>query len=92
MTKIYLGQIKALRRFISVVEDLTLFIQNSPCPVVIISSEVGHGIVPTSSLAREFRDMHGILNQKMAKICPNVILASCGLPLALKGKIPAVLQ
>jgi adenosylcobinamide kinase / adenosylcobinamide-phosphate guanylyltransferase len=48
---------------------------------------VGLGIVPDNALARAFRDSAGGLNQRLARVCPNVILVAAGLPLALKGGI-----
>lgn len=62
--------------------------QNSQ--IILISNEVGMGIVPDNALAREFRDDAGILHQKLAQICDHVIMVVAGLPLAFKGKIPKI--
>ncbi|MEV4931941.1 bifunctional adenosylcobinamide kinase/adenosylcobinamide-phosphate guanylyltransferase [Sphingobium sp. LMA1-1-1.1] len=56
-----------------------------PLPVVLVSNEVGLGIVPDNVLARRFRDESGWLNQQMAALCDEVILMAAGLPLRLKG-------
>jgi len=56
-----------------------------PLPVVLVSNEVGLGIVPDNALARRFRDESGWLNQQMATLCDEVILMAAGLPLRLKG-------
>ena len=56
-----------------------------PLPVVLVSNEVGLGIVPDNVLARRFRDESGWLNQQMATLCDEVILMAAGLPLRLKG-------
>jgi adenosylcobinamide kinase/adenosylcobinamide-phosphate guanylyltransferase len=53
-------------------------------PVVIVTNEVGAGIVPDNALAREFRDAAGILNQWVAAVADEVILAVAGLPLQVK--------
>jgi len=59
-----------------------------PAPIVIVSNEVGHGIVPENKLARQFRDAQGKLNQKVAANCDLVINVIVGLPQVLKGQLP----
>ena len=56
-------------------------------PLVLVTNEVGSGIVPSYPLGRRFRDMQGILNQRMAARAERVILMVAGLPLALKGTL-----
>jgi adenosylcobinamide kinase/adenosylcobinamide-phosphate guanylyltransferase len=53
-------------------------------PVVLVTNEVGAGIVPENVLAREFRDAAGILNQWVAAVADEVTLAVAGLPLGVK--------
>ena len=53
-------------------------------PTVIISNEVGWGIVPDNPLARNFRDLSGNLNQELAAVADQVILTVAGIPLFLK--------
>ncbi len=54
-------------------------------PVIFVSNEVGLGIVPDNALAREFRDVQGRLNQKIAAICDSAVFMAAGLPIQLKG-------
>lgn len=53
-------------------------------PVVIVSNEVGMGIVPDNALARAFRDAAGLLNQRVAQAADEVYLAVSGLSLKVK--------
>jgi adenosylcobinamide kinase/adenosylcobinamide-phosphate guanylyltransferase len=53
-------------------------------PVVIVSNDVGGGIVPDNALARRYSDAHGILNQQVAAAVGRVVLMTAGLPLLLK--------
>lgn len=52
--------------------------------VYIVSNEVGMGIVPDNELARKFRDLAGMLNQKVAELSDDVYLVTAGIPLKIK--------
>lgn len=55
-----------------------------PGEILLVSNEVGWGIVPDNPLARRFRDEAGRLHQRLAGVCDRVTLVVAGLPLALK--------
>ena len=56
-----------------------------PGHIILVSNEVGMGIVPTGELSRRFSDEAGWLNQEVAKICARVTLMVAGLPFPLKS-------
>ena len=53
-------------------------------PIVLVSNEVGFGIVPDNELARRFRDLQGRLNQRLAAQADRVVLMVAGLPIMVK--------
>lgn len=55
-----------------------------PGRILLVSNEVGWGLVPTNALARRFADELGWLNQTVASRCRRVVLLAAGLPLTLK--------
>jgi len=60
-------------------------LQNVACPVVLVSNEVGAGIVPENRLARQYRDIIGLANQAVAKSAGKVIWMVAGIPVTVKG-------
>ncbi len=68
---------------------LAVTLREMPGLIVVVSNEVGMGLVPDNALGRSFRDAHGRLNQSVAETCNTVIFVAAGLPLALKGKLPS---
>ena len=66
------------------VDLLVAALNRSICPVILVSNEVGYGIVPENSLARQFRDMAGLVNQRVARAVDTVIVSMAGIPVQIK--------
>ncbi|MGD8562666.1 MAG: bifunctional adenosylcobinamide kinase/adenosylcobinamide-phosphate guanylyltransferase, partial [Desulfarculaceae bacterium] len=66
-------------------EDLIQTLPNLQGDLILVSNEVGMGIVPGNALSRSFRDLAGGLNRRLAQVCQKVVLVTAGLPLVLKG-------
>lgn len=64
--------------------DLLKTLPSLPGRVILVSNEVGSGIVPLGALSRLFADTQGRLNQQVAAICERVTLVVAGLPLEIK--------
>ncbi len=65
-------------------DDFIGAIKKSESSIVIVSNEVGTGIVPENSMARKFRDIAGYANQKIAAISDQVIVTMAGIPVEIK--------
>lgn len=68
-------------------EGLDRALSAAAMPIVMVANEVGSGIVPDHPLGRRFRDLQGVLNQRIAARADRVVLMVAGLPLALKGAL-----
>jgi len=66
------------------VGQLARSLENAECPVILVSNEVGTGIVPENRLARLFRDIAGFANQKIAACADRVIWMVAGIPVEIK--------
>lgn len=67
------------------VAELVAALAASPAELIVISNEVGQGIVPDNALARRFRDQAGWAHQAVAAAADRVVLVVAGLGLTLKG-------
>ena len=64
---------------------LTTAARACPADLILVSNEVGWGIVPDNALARRFRDDAGRLHQQLARVADEAVLIVAGLPFWLKG-------
>jgi adenosylcobinamide kinase/adenosylcobinamide-phosphate guanylyltransferase len=82
---LWLGNLMGAERDVEVeIEALLAAIHQCGGPIVFVSNEVGLGIVPDNAPARRFRDLAGILHQRLAEKADRVVFIAAGLPLALK--------
>ena len=65
------------------VVDLVAALRGTGREVVLVTNEVGQGIVPATASGRLFRDTMGVLNARVAAVCDEVWLVVAGLPLRL---------
>jgi adenosylcobinamide kinase / adenosylcobinamide-phosphate guanylyltransferase len=69
-------------------EHLLQAVSDATGPLILVSNEVGHGIVPATPLGRAFRDEQGRLNQRMAAACDAVVFVAAGCSRLLKPAPP----
>lgn len=65
-------------------DTLVAAVRDARARVVLVSAEVGLGVVPESRSGRMFRDRLGALNAALAQVCDEVVLVVAGLPLRLR--------
>ena len=68
-------------------ERLEQALAEAAAPIFLVANEVGSGIVPDHPLGRKFRDLQGLLNQRIAARADRVVLMVAGLPVAVKGAL-----
>jgi len=59
-------------------------LKNTACPIMIVSNEVGLGIVPDNAMARLYRDLVGFANQQITTISEQVVFMVAGIPMTIK--------
>lgn len=74
------------------IEALAKLLPGLPGEIVLVSNEIGCGVMPANALARAFADQQGWLNQRLATLAGRVTLVAAGLPLCLKGPTPTALR
>jgi len=66
------------------VDRLCAVVAAPPCALLLVTNEVGSGIVPETAMGRQFRDLQGWANQRLARAAGEVVLCVCGLPMTVK--------
>jgi adenosylcobinamide kinase/adenosylcobinamide-phosphate guanylyltransferase len=73
---------------LKIMDEMTRFVEmmkQTPTSFIVVSNEVGMGIVPADPLGRRFRDLSGMANQKIAAAANTVIFMVSGIPIFLKS-------
>jgi adenosylcobinamide kinase/adenosylcobinamide-phosphate guanylyltransferase len=68
------------------INRLMEILKQTSTSLIVVSNEVGMGIVPADSLSRQFRDLSGMVNQRIAEMVDTVIFMVSGIPIFLKGE------
>ncbi|MDP5275212.1 bifunctional adenosylcobinamide kinase/adenosylcobinamide-phosphate guanylyltransferase [Chengkuizengella axinellae] len=74
------------KKVIAKIEQLVASLKRFDGTILLVTNEVGNGIVPEYPLGRIYRDLSGIMNQKIAEVCDQVFLVTAGIPVELKSK------
>ncbi len=80
------GQHDAAQRIGEQLDRLEHTLLTFPGTLLLVTNEVGYGIVPEYPLGRIFRDLAGVMNQRMAAVSDRVFLVTAGIPIELKSR------
>ncbi|TBL78284.1 bifunctional adenosylcobinamide kinase/adenosylcobinamide-phosphate guanylyltransferase [Paenibacillus thalictri] len=72
------------RQLLAQAEQLAATLKSAPFPVIAVTNEVGHGIVPEYQLGRVYRDLAGRVNQLLAAQADDTYFVVCGIPVNLR--------
>jgi adenosylcobinamide kinase / adenosylcobinamide-phosphate guanylyltransferase len=90
---LWLSNIVLAERDLSIETDQLIgAVRGAQGPLILVSNEVGQGIVPSTPLGRSFRDEQGRLNQRIAESCDAVVFVAAGCPILLKPAPPLDLR
>jgi adenosylcobinamide kinase/adenosylcobinamide-phosphate guanylyltransferase len=73
--------------FLQAHSALLTAIHNCKGPIVLVSNEIGQGVIPLGAETRNFEDQLGLLNQAVAQACERVTLMVAGYPIYIKGTV-----
>ncbi len=65
--------------------DFLRVLEEPPFSLILVTNEVGMGLVPPDVLSRRFRDVAGLVNQEVARRAHRVVFTVCGIPMVIKG-------
>lgn len=84
------GEEEVLDAVLREVDEFLAVIRAAEKTVVVVTNEVGSGVVPDHRLGRWYRDALGLANQRVAAEANAVCMVTVGLPLVLKGRFPEI--
>ncbi|SCY85958.1 bifunctional adenosylcobinamide kinase/adenosylcobinamide-phosphate guanylyltransferase [Desulfoluna spongiiphila] len=84
VTNLFMAE-QSEEEILAFVDDFAEAAAASKVPVVTVSNEVGMGIVPDNTLSRQFRDIQGAANQRLAARAHKVVFTVSGIPMTVKG-------
>lgn len=84
------GEVAVIRAVSEAVEEVLDAVRKTQKCVIVVTNEVGSGVVPAYALGRWYRDALGRANARVAGVADAVVLMSVGLPQILKGTLPEV--
>ncbi|WP_152394923.1 bifunctional adenosylcobinamide kinase/adenosylcobinamide-phosphate guanylyltransferase [Paenibacillus guangzhouensis] len=68
------------------IDQLVELVRHYAGTLIFVTNEVGSGIVPEYPLGRQYRDLAGYMNRKLAEVCEQVYLVTAGIPIELKSR------
>ena len=71
-------------RIVGAARRFAAYVRDTDSDAIVVSSEVGHSLVATSQMGRQFQDLLGTVNQAMAEAADRVTMVVAGLPVPIK--------
>lgn len=84
LSNLYFSHGEQSEPVLQAVDDFIASLDKFPAPLFLVTNELGSGVVPENRMARQFRDLAGLVNQRLATVATEAWLVASGLPLRLK--------